>query len=422
MLPELGLFSDLLTTRRGVAVTGPHRNLFLLSIASAGWAFSFGLGAPLASRWLDEAGMRAQLVGLNTSLYYVGVALASLLAPWLMRRGDRACLVSGMLLDAVTTAVFPWFGVAWVWFLLRFLGGVGSALALIPMETRVNANAPPDRRARDFGIYAFSVASGIGLGTFLGLLLYPMAPRLAFALGGVMTLAAAVLAAAGLPPSSAPVTEATPESRPSLWRERFSLGTAWVQGFLEGGMLTFLALYLGRLGHTDAVVSGLMGGLFLGVVLIQVPVAVLADRLGRHRVVLSCHLLLLVGLICLPFCGAVPALAVLLFLVGATCAALYPLGLALLGERVPASAMAQANAWYLASNCAGSLSGPLVLGLTIDLAGQRAQFVVGGLAVVLVMVAAGRPLFRAIRHPRQVLDLFGYSSPSHRPSHSRHVA
>src|SRR5919204_630635 len=67
-----------------------------------------------------------------------------------------------------------------------------------------------------------------------------------------------------------------------------------------------------------------------------------------------------------------PWIASWLFVVGACCAALYPLGLALLGERVPASGMARANAWYLACNCAGSLSGPVLIGLAIDALGQRA--------------------------------------------------
>jgi MFS family permease len=350
--------------------------------------------------------MRAQLVGLNTSLYYLGVAAASLLAPWLMRRGERTCLVAGMIADAVTTAVFPWVEAPVLWFLLRFLGGVGSALALIPMETRVNANAPANRRARDFGLYAFSVAAGIGVGTSFGLSLYPIAPRLAFILGGAVTLAAAILAGIALPPCKGTVAETTSHPHLSLWRECFPLGTAWVQGFLEGGMLTFLALYLARLGHGDQVVSGLMAGLFLGVVVIQVPIAILADRLGRHRVVLACHLLVLAGLIVLPFCAGAGLLAVLLFLVGASCAALYPLGLALLGERVPPSAMAHANAWYLASNCAGSLSGPVLAGLAIDCFGQRALFVVGAVVVLVVMLAAGRPLYRAFRLPAPIVDLF----------------
>jgi MFS family permease len=362
--------------------------LLVLCLASAGWAFSFGLGAPLASLWLHDAGLSAKVVGLNTSVYYLGIALASFAVPRLMARADRGCLVAGVVIDAVVTALFPWTSSPLAWFLLRLAGGLASAMALIPMETRVNHNAPPERRARDFGFYAFSVALGVGLGTLVGLLLYPQAPRLAFALGGAVTLAAAALAWAGLPAAGGPVDFGGAGESLALSRHLLSLGTAWAQGFLEGGTLTFLSIYLLGLGHSETVVSGLMGGLFLGVILIQVPVAWLADRLGRLRVLLSCHLVLLAGLVCLPWCVRLFGIASWLFVVGACCAALYPLGLALLGERVPASGMARANAWYLASNCAGSLTGPLLIGLAIDCFGQRALFAAGAAAVVLVLVAA----------------------------------
>jgi MFS family permease len=359
--------------------------MLILCLASAGWAFSFGLGAPLASLWLHDAGLSAKVVGLNTGVYYLGIALASLGVPWLMARADRGCLVAGVVVDAVVTAAFPWTSSPAGWFLLRLAGGLASAMALIPMETRVNHNAPPERRARDFGFYAFSVALGVGLGTLVGLLLYPVAPRLAFALGGAVTLAAAAVAWLGLPAAGGPVDFGESGESLALSRHLLSMGTAWAQGFLEGGTLTFLSIYLLGLGHGERVVSGLMGGLFLGVILIQVPVAWLADRLGRLRVLLSCHLVLLAGLVWLPWCVRLPGIAWWLFVVGACCSALYPLGLALLGERVPAGSMARANAWYLACNCAGSLSGPVLIGLAIDGFGQKAQFAAAAAAVVVVL-------------------------------------
>src|SRR5262249_5495950 len=160
-----------------------------------------------------------------------------------------------------------------------------------------------------------------------------------------------------------------------------SLGTAWVQGFLEGGSITFLSIYLLSLGFTEAGTGSLMGALFVGVILAQLPLAALADRVGRLRVVLLCHALVLAGLACGAFTAPAVLLGGWLFLLGAACGALYPLGLALLGERIGASGMAKANAWYLASNCAGSLCGPVLTGLAIDAFGLRAQFAVGVAAV-----------------------------------------
>ncbi len=365
----------------------PGTALVLLSLTSLGWAFSFGLGAPLASLWLKQAGLSAAAVGLNTSLYYLGVALASPLVPWLMRRGSRSCVLAGMLLDAFTTALFPLVEGALAWHLLRIIGGVGTALSLIPMETLVNHNAPPDRRARDFGVYAVCVALGITLGSVVGLALFPHFPRRAFALGGLVTLLATGLVWLAVPARHDHVEAPGGEGRLPWRAGLLGFGTAWAQGFLEGGTLTFLTIYLLSLGHSEATVSALMGGLFAGVVLAQLPVAWLADRLGRLRVLLACHALVLAGLACLPWARPVVLVGGWLFVLGACCGALYPLGLALLGERIPASGLAKANAWYLASNCAGSLSGPVIIGLAIDWFGLGAQFATGALAVLLVLAA-----------------------------------
>jgi MFS family permease len=362
------------------------RTLLVLCLVSAGWAFSFGVGATLSPLWLGDAGLSAKVRGLNTSIYYLGIALASLFVPRLMARADRSCMVAGIVVDAAVTALFPWTESPTVWHLLRLAGGIASAMALIPMETRVNCNAPSEYRARDFGFYAFSVALGVGLGTVVGLELYAEAPRLGFALGGAVTLAAAVLAQAGLPAAGGAV-EGDGSGEPLvLERHLLSLGSAWVQGFLEGATVTFLPLYLIGLGHGKDGAGDLMGSLFLGVILIQVPVAWLADHLGRMRVLVLCHLVLLIGLVCLPWCVRMPSLAGWLFAVGGTCSALYPLGLALLGERAGAGALARGNSWYQASNSAGSLCGPFLVGLAIDGFGQRAQFAAGAAAVVAVLL------------------------------------
>jgi MFS family permease len=362
------------------------RALAVLCVASAAWAFGFGLSVPLGSLWLKDAGCSARTVGLSTSAYYLGLALTAPMLPWLMRRLGLRVVVAGMLLDGLTTALFPWVDHLVGWFALRLLGGAGTALSLIPMETLVNHNAPPQSRASDFGVYAFAVALGVGLGPLAGLPLYPIAPLLAFGLAGVISALAGLLVALGLS-NELPESAAPEKSGGSFtWGPHaFSLGTGWVQGFLEGGMLTFLPAYLLGVGYTETGASGLMGAMFLGVVLFQLPGAWLADRLGRLRVLLTCHAVVLLGLVGLPRLQATSIIAPGLFAVGACCAALYPLGLALLGERTPPEGMAQANAWFLAFNGAGSLVGPWIIGLAIDGLGPRGMFSVSAVAVVLTV-------------------------------------
>jgi MFS family permease len=365
----------------------PRRTLAVLCAASAGWAFSFGLGAPLASLWLRDAGGGAGVIGLNHAAYYLGVALAAAAVPALMRRFGRGCIVAGIAIDAAVTALFPWGG-GWAgWFLLRLLGGAAAAVCLIPTETLVNHNAPPKRRACDFGAYACCVALGVGLGAAAGPPLYALSPHFAFVLGGAAALVGAALAYAGLPRDAVFPEEGPACARPAFRGNSAGLAAAAVQGFLEGGMISFLALHLLALGYAESGVGWLTGVLFLGVVAFQAPAAWLADRVGRLRVLTGCLALLLVGMVCLPFCTGPAALGAWLFVVGGCCAALYPLGLALVGERTPPAALARANAWYLACNCAGSLTGPVVMGAAIEWFGRSALFAVGAAAVLLAAAA-----------------------------------
>ncbi len=96
-------------------------------------------------------------------------------------------------------------------------------------------------------------------------------------------------------------------------------GTAWAQGFLEGGMITFLALYLLSLHYSAEAVGSLHGVLFLGVILAQLPLSYLADIFGKLSVLLICLIALMAGLIFLPLFATPLAVVFCLFLLGASC-------------------------------------------------------------------------------------------------------
>jgi MFS family permease len=361
--------------------------LAAICLASLCWAFSFGAGAVLAPLWLKQSGYSDTVVGLSTGTYYFGIALAAGAVPWMLRRWGAGAAAAGMVASGVTVALFPWGGSLAGWFGLRLLNGVAGAMSLIPLESLVNQTPPPDQRARNFGFYAFCIALGMALGYAAGLELCAAHPRLAFYLGGVTPLisAAATLAWLRWPVPDAPDGQA----RHSLgFRTNFlSFGSAWTQGFLEGAMVSFLAIYLLWAGCTNRITQAVMAGTLIGVILFQVPVAWLADRLGRTAVLIGCYVVVIAGLACLPFCTGTASLVVWLFLVGACSGTFYPLGLAILGERIPPAGVPRASAWYLAINCVGSLVGPVACGVTMDLLGKRALFAAGEAAVLLVFAA-----------------------------------
>jgi MFS family permease len=150
-------------------------------------------------------------------------------------------------------------------------------------------------------------------------------------------------------------------------------------------MVAFMSVYLLFLGLSESRVSWLTSAIMIGVILFQVPVAWLADRLGRTRVLLACYGATIAGLCFLSLCGDSGWLTVALFLVGACSGAFYPLGLAILGERISGPQLAGASAWYLGINCCGSLVGPVVTGFAMERFGKASMFSVGAGAVVSVL-------------------------------------
>jgi MFS family permease len=365
---------------------GSKRTLVLICVAAAGWSFGFGLGAPLASLWLRDCGSGDGAIGLNTGVYYLGIAATAVYVPWLIRLWGVGCPALGMILSGLTIAGFPLAGTATGFFALRFLNGIGGAMSLIPLESRVNRDALPHQRARDFGFYAFSVALGWALGNLVGLQMYVTNPRAAFLLGGIVSLSAGMLLFAQLPWPSEPAPEHRDAGKLSLGPDNFlSFGSAWGQGFLEGGMVAFMSVYLLFVGLSEMRVSWVTSGIMIGVILFQVPVAWLADRLGRIRVLLACYAATIAGLCFLYSCRDSTWLTAALFLVGACSGAFYPLGLAILGEKTPASQLARASAWYLGINCCGSLIGPIVTGFAMERYGKASMFTAGAAAVFGVL-------------------------------------
>jgi UMF2 family putative MFS family transporter len=365
----------------------PPRWTAPLCLASLLWAFSFGVSASLAPLWMQAAGCSDTVIGLNTSAYYLGIALAAGAVPPLLRRWGGGLLLLGMAASALTAAAFPLADSLAGWFAWRALNGVAGAASLIPLETFVNRQSPPGQRGQTFGCYAFCVALGMALGTLAGLQTYATAPRAAFLSGGATALLGGVVVLAWRPRFPESAAEGPGRAPLDFAGNFLSFGSAWSQGFLEGGMVGLLPIYLLSAGLSREAVSWLMSGLMVGVILAQVPVGWLADRLGAAAVLAGCNVVALLGIACMLFPGGVGWLALWLFAVGACSGAFYPLGLARLGERVPPTGLARANAWFLAINCLGSLIGPAVAGAAMDLFGRGALFVAGGGAVGLVLAA-----------------------------------
>ena len=390
-----------------------RRQLGLICAVTALWAVNFGVGSQAVTHWLKFHAIHDTIVGLVHAAYYVGVAVTALCVPRLVRRFGLRTSAGGLLLSAASVAAFPLGGDEFGWIALRFLSGAGSALSLIPLETHLSQRAHPERRTEVFSYYAAAMAIAGALGIALGNewfdddgftrgLLGP--GRNAFVVAGLFPILASLLVRLGLDGEGQKDTPDTEAFRID-WRNHFlSFGTAWSQGFLEGGLLAFLSLHLMSLGMSLTAVGALMGVTMIGVIVFQIPVSWLADRLGRTRTLLACYGVVLATLLSLPWISSLIVLGCVLFFLGACSGAMYPLGLSLLGNKVSAGSLSRAFAFYTTMECVGSAMGDALMGKARDVWGDTAMFHVGAAALTVVLalwiglqVRVRWPAYRAAR-------------------------
>ena len=277
------------------------RGLLLICLAGGGWAFSFGVGSQLGTHWLKDQGANDSIIGLNHAVYYFGLTLGSLLSSRLIRQWNVRWAIFGLVLCALSLALFPRSGGLPGWFVWRLVNGLASSLSLLPLETFVSQGSKEGERSWNFGLFNGCLTVGGAAGIAIGLTLYEPGGMLPFYLGSLSAMSAALTLGLGQASLSSPWTDAARlTSAESLdWKNNFlSFGTAWIQGFLEGGMVAFVALYLERsLGMSEELAGILMGVTLVGVIIVQVPVGWLADRCGRLPVLLAAYAVIIGGLV-----------------------------------------------------------------------------------------------------------------------------
>lgn len=389
------------------------RSLLLICSATACWAFSFGVGSQVVSHWLTAQGQSDTVIGLSHSFYYLGLAVAACAVPKMTRGlGPVGCASLGMILAGITVIFFPWGGSEWSWYLLRFLNGCAGAMSLVPLEIVVSRDSAAERKTQNFAYYGVSLTVGVALGICGGLSLYQPGDNLAFYLGGCVPIGAGTLLFVMLKLPPAGVQQVG--RAPLFWgRNLLSYGTAWCQGFLEGGLVAFLTLFLLSRGISESIAGTLMGVTMIGVILFQIPVSWLADRLGKTPILLGCYAVVAIGLLTIPLLSNAIGLAIVLFCFGACTGAMYPLGLSLLSDRMSETGLARAYAWYLAIECVGSLIGAAAMGRARDDWGEAAMFHVG-LAAVIAVLATCLAWNFFTRNPRR------FSSQAPAATYQRH--
>ncbi len=352
-----------------------------LNVAGFSWAMAFGALATLASLSMEKAGASRLEIGLHSSAYYLSIALGSICMTRLIRLFGNFTIIFGLLGVFLSCSFFGFVNLPSDWLFLRFLNGFCTACTLVPLETLVYQNAEISEKAKIFGFFELCLSAGAGIGGSLAPLLESFQQNSGYVFFGFFPLIG-VIALLPIQIKIANAMELESVSFSEIKKLYIWYFTAFTQGFIEGGLLSYLGVLILSMGFTTDRISIIFSSMFAGVICSMLFITRLADAVGFKKVLLLTHFISFFALVFMGFSTSLPILILLVFFVGLTCGGQYAIALASLGSLVDSKKQPSANAMYLTLNCAGSVVGPLVMGLLQN----------SGFTISIFFVAAG-PIF-----------------------------
>jgi MFS family permease len=380
---------------------GARGALAIALISALVAAIGFAMNAPLFALTLDDAGVPEATVGLLVTVAGVAAIACTPLVPWLMGRAPVKLILAGAL--AATAAMFGLYTVtegALAWTAIRFGFAASLTLMFVTSEAWFLEMAPPHLRGRLLGLYAATFAGGFGIGGILLAVLGHQGPEAPLA-GAVLALAVIpLLALIRAAPAARPEGEAASPLAPlqRLLLAPVLFVPAIAMGAIETAAFNLFPLWVRRVGFEDQAAGLLIAASALGNVLLQGPIGVIADRLGRNRTLLLVSIPAIAGPVAMAFATAPWHAYAAAFVWSGCVTGFYTLGLMGLAERFAGTELPGANAAFAASYGIGQMAAPVIGGALLQLAGPGGFM--AGLAVMALAPATTLLLARAAaRHP-----------------------
>lgn len=351
-----------------------------------------GMASPLIGLNLAAMGADNTLIGLNTAMLALSMLVFSPFVPRLTKRlGFRTVILCSLALEAAMFLCFTLTRNIAMWFVFRLVMGAALVGLFVTAETWINQIATDATRGRVMGLYATVFALSIGCGPLL------------IAAIGIEGALPFVVAAGFVFLSSLPLLLAGDVS-PNL-EEHESFGVVgfvrqaptlclavFVFAFIEIGTGGLLPVHGVRQGMDHATAATLLTALAAGSVALQFPLGWLADHLNRNTILIVCALGAAICAASLPLAmGTLYLLWPLLFVWGGLFAGIYTLALAIVGERYRGGELVTANAAFGVLWGAGSLTGPTLTGMAMDIWTQYGLPAVFAIACALL---AGVAVYR----------------------------
>lgn len=350
--------------------TKPLIGLYVVSLASG---FSMGIFNPLISMLMEQSGVEQIIIGANSSLYYLMIALMAPVAAMCINRFElRATIFIGVCLTSVATILFPFTRDILSWFVLRGLMATGVCLYMIAGQTGLNVYANSERRGLIVALHGAAFGIGFMVSPLIGCYTYAVDQTMAFIYGSASIFLAVFAVMFFIPQHSV-------QYRCSYTLDVFKkisipLHGVFIYGLLEGILVTLLPILMVR----HAIETHLIGfplTLFMiasGVGMI--PVSYFGDKFGRHLIIFVSTAVALLTLIVAAMVNHQYTYIVSAVLLGLSLGTFFPITLAMIGERLSQSDMHNGSSMFTGVFSLGCAVGPISAAILMTFFGEQHLF------------------------------------------------
>ncbi|UOQ92529.1 MFS transporter [Halobacillus shinanisalinarum] len=356
--------------------------------------FSQGMLLPLLAVILEQNGVPSSINGLHATGLYIGILLSSpFMERPLQKMGYKPIILIGGALVFVSLALFPFWQALWFWFALRMLIGIGDQILHFGTQTWITATAANESRGRSIAYYGLFFSLGFTLGPLMTNLL-SVSIYVPFLLASLLSLV--VWSTMWLVRNEMPENDgAAVYSTSSIRRFRQALKLGWVAflpplayGFLEATLHGIFPVYGMRIGHDVNVLSFIIPSFAAASLFSQIPLGALSDRIGRKKVILSVVAGGMLVFLFAAFFESSTAWLFATFALGGLCVgSLFSLGISFMTDLLPRELLPAGNIMCGMSFSLGSIAGPFLSGIFIDLFPNLSFFYIIVALLVVVFIS-----------------------------------
>lgn len=352
---------------------------------------SQGMLLPLIAIIFEQDGISSSLNGFHATGLYIGILIASPFMETPLRKfGYKPIILFGGLCVALSLALFPLWNSFWFWFMLRLIIGIGDHMLHFGAQTWITSFSSEARRGRNISLYGLFFGLGFAAGPLLTkFVTYNV--TLPFIISSGISLVA--WSSIWMLNNEYPEKDfQTSSFFGTFQRFKQVFKIAWVSllppfgyGFLEASLNGNFPVYALRTGLDVSSVAIILPAFAIGSIVFQLPLGILSDRLGRKNILMS---IMLAGFFCFTAAGmlqkSVIGLLVCFFIAGMLVGSTFSLGISYMADLLPKQLLPAGNLMCGIFFSFGSISGPFIGGIAIQLLKGGSFFYV--ISVMLLII------------------------------------